>query len=451
MGDSEEEREESDPGIYLTGFLFGNIDQSGQLEDDVLDSESKRHLASLGRMGLSSMLREVIDADQTTIKSESDSEEDEGKIKEQNQLVSGNGVVKEENFDVKSPSAIDYSDITELADDIYDAKAIMQSSEAVKTEDGTDYDADDEGTGFKSDTQLMPPPPLPGETQTGKPLAAMLPSKYANVDVTELFPDFRVDKVLRFSRLFGPGKPSSLPQIWRSVRKRRRRRKQQQHEHSDSGSDQDQQKEKKRGWTFNFAAPPTADMCKSDDEDKLLCPVEDKMHSGSQDHGDNNDMGPKVADWRFGPAQVWYDMLEVSETGDGFNYGFKLKEKPDVEDEQKAAVDFPDDSYLMVSQLHWEDEVVWNGDDIKHKVMQKLNCKTNAAGWVPSSGNRTAQAFSQPGKGLAGPSTPANKQNKSSQMGVNKHTQRVEDNTDDTWYSIFPVEKRGAGVWGMGR
>lgn len=22
----------------------------------------------------------------------------------------------------------------------------------------------------------------------------------------------------------------------------------------------------------------------------------------------------------------------------------------------------------MVSQLHWEDDVVWNGDDIKHKV-----------------------------------------------------------------------------------
>lgn len=53
----------------------------------------------------------------------------------------------------------------------------------------------------------------------------MLPSKYANVDVRDLFPDFRPDKVLRFSRLFGPGKPSSLPQIWRSVRKRRNRRK----------------------------------------------------------------------------------------------------------------------------------------------------------------------------------------------------------------------------------
>lgn len=78
---------------------------------------------------------------------------------------------------------------------------------------GTDYDADDEGGGYsqKSDTQLMPPPPIPtGKTSESEkssdasepkkkkldtPLAAMLPSKYANVDVTELFPDFRSDKV----------------------------------------------------------------------------------------------------------------------------------------------------------------------------------------------------------------------------------------------------------------
>jgi transcription initiation factor TFIID subunit 1 len=24
---------------------------------------------------------------------------------------------------------------------------------------------------------------------------------------------------------------------------------------------------------------------------------------------------------------VWYDMLEVPETGDGFNYGFKVRDK----------------------------------------------------------------------------------------------------------------------------
>ena len=33
--------------------------------------------------------------------------------------------------------------------------------------------------------------------------------------------------------------------------------------------------------------------------------------------------------------------------------------------------EFPDDAYLMVSQLRWEDDVVWNGDDIKQKVTKK--------------------------------------------------------------------------------
>lgn len=36
------------------------------------------------------------------------------------------------------------------------------------------------------------------------------------------------------------------------------------------------------------------------------------------------------------------------------------------------------------------------------QVLQKLNSKTNAAGWLLSSANRTAQAFSQPGKGMPG-------------------------------------------------
>lgn len=108
---------------------------------------------------------------------------------------------------------MDYSDINELADDVPD----LQCDKEIKTDDGTDYDADDEDAGVKSDTQLMPPPPpVPGvgkdesacehEAAGGEgrrrkldtPLAAMLPSKYQNVDVTEIFPDFRVDKVLHY-------------------------------------------------------------------------------------------------------------------------------------------------------------------------------------------------------------------------------------------------------------
>ena len=44
----------------------------------------------------------------------------------------------------------------------------------------------------------------------------------------------------------------------------------------------------------------------------------------------------------------------------------------------------------MVTQANWEKDVIWNGDDIKNNVLQKLNSKSNAAGWVPSSYNRTA-------------------------------------------------------------
>lgn len=56
-------------------------------------------------------------------------------------------------------------------------------------------------------------------------------------------------------------------------------------------------------------------------------------------------------------------------------------------------ITFPDDAFLMVTQANWEEDIVWNGEDIKHKVLQKLNSKTNAAGWVPTSFNRTAGNF----------------------------------------------------------
>lgn len=463
MGDSDDE--ESSAKFQLTSFLFGNIDESGELENDVLDNESKRHLSSLGRLGLGGLLNELIEGEVVGNRSRGDSGSDDGgdlKSVSQNKI---NYESDNTNYDVKSPSAIDYSDISELAEEIvYDSK---------RMDDGTDYDADDEEPPHKTDTQLMPPPPpltesdkdgnasheLDSEGKKKKletPLAAMLPSKYADVDVRELFPDFRVGKVLRFSRLFGPGKPSSLPQIWRSVRKRRRKRKHHHHhqQHSDSGSDQETYRNKKRGWTFNFASPPPPEKCRSDDEEKLLQPEEDKAQNKTLENGDNSDMGPKVADWRFGPAQVWYDMLDVPETGEGFNYGFKLKENGEEEENNEISdSSYPDDAFLMVSQLHWEDDVVWNGDEIKHKVMQKLNCKTNAAGWLPSSGNRTAQAFSQPGKGvpqLAGSSVrlpsiqinnPASANKQKTHMVLNKGQPRPgEESADDTWYSIFPVE-----------
>lgn len=225
--------------------------------------------------------------------------------------------------------------------------------------------------------------------------------------------------MLRFSRLFGPGKPTSLPQIWRHVRKRRRKSNQSrdQKPSNTGGSDSpsDSEEPRKRGFSLLLGPEPTPAQCQSDDEDKLLGDLnsEDVRQEGP-DNGENSDQKPKVADWRYGPAQIWYDMLEVPDSGEGFNYGFKTKSaqssstQPKFQSDEQEIIQLDleitqepsiaDDAFLMVSQLHWEDDVVWDGNDIKAKVLQKLNSKTNAAGWLPSSGSRTAGAFSQPGK-----------------------------------------------------
>lgn len=49
MADSDEDSIDNNDGLDLTGFLFGNIDESGQLESDILDSEEQKYLSSLGK------------------------------------------------------------------------------------------------------------------------------------------------------------------------------------------------------------------------------------------------------------------------------------------------------------------------------------------------------------------------------------------------------------------
>lgn len=255
-------------GLNLTGFLFGNIDKEGKLEADILDDESKRQLATLGRFGFMSMLETVIREGDSGSKDHSADSDDDG---------------------AKSPTAEDYSDINELAED--------------------------EGGPYLDDSILMPPPPTPtskslsaseAKKRLETPLAAMLPSKYANIDVRELFPDFRPDKVLCFSRLFGPGKPSSLPQIWRGVKKKRKKKK--------LDEDFDEEQVEPAEIVFKFGPTPTPDKCRPDDEERFLKPLEDPNALSNIKNSDD-DKGPSVADWRFGPAQLWYDILGVPETG----------------------------------------------------------------------------------------------------------------------------------------
>uniref|UniRef100_A0A3Q3FTA2 Transcription initiation factor TFIID subunit n=1 Tax=Kryptolebias marmoratus TaxID=37003 RepID=A0A3Q3FTA2_KRYMA len=443
MSDSDSDEDQDRP-FSLTGFLFGNINEDGQLEDDsVLDNESKKHLADLGNLALRSLITEIT------------ASEDENK--EENRDTAN---VDSEGWVKSTDDAVDYSDISEVAED--ETKKYRQAMGSLqptrKTDDEDDYDSDGEDI----DSKLMPPPPPPygdgiilpsiiapssaadkvdfssssdSESETDRPcqgsgsggppdrlnlpLAGIMQKDAANTlpCVTELFPEFRPGKVLRFLRLFGPGK--NMPSVWRSARRKKKRKHREPHPGTPppEGEVVEQNQEKKSGWIYEYAPPPPPEQCLSDDEITMMAPVESKFSQACGDVDKEAESRPKVAEWRYGPAQLWYDMLGVSEDGSNFNYGFKLKEQqPDETENQDLQEDNETDGgnnelFLMVTQLQWEDDIIWNGEDVKHKGTKTQ--RASLAGWLPSSMTRNANAY---------------------------NAQQASQEEDFSWFSIFPID-----------
>uniref|UniRef100_A0A668AKV4 TAF1 RNA polymerase II, TATA box binding protein (TBP)-associated factor n=1 Tax=Myripristis murdjan TaxID=586833 RepID=A0A668AKV4_9TELE len=413
--------------------------------------ESKKHLAGLGSLGLGSLITEI------TASEEDDQEENRD-----------SGWVK------STEDAVDYSDISEVAED--ETKKYRQAMGSLqpsrKTDDEDDYDADCEDI----DSKLMPPPPPPSlptsvgedgdgiilpsiiapsstgdkvdfssssdsESETDRPcqgsgaggppdrlnlpLAGIMQKDAAKAlpGVTELFPVFRPGKVLRFLRLFGPGK--NMPSVWRSARRKKKRK------HRDpqpgtpppEGEPAEPCQEKRSGWTYEFAPPPPPEQCLSDDEITMMAPVESKFSQTCGDGDKETESRPKVAEWRYGPAQLWYDMLGVPEDGSNFNYGFKLKdeqsEEPQTQENPEVTTETAEEDkstlenelFLMVTQLQWEDDIIWNGEDVKHKGTKTQ--RASLAGWLPSSMTRNANAY---------------------------NAQQASHEEDCPWFSIFPID-----------
>lgn len=66
---------------------------------------------------------------------------------------------------------------------------------------------------------------------------------------------------------------------------------------------------------FNYGPEPSPDMLVADDEELLLSERNDDAKEKKRESNDPNDLNPEIADWRYGPAQSWYDMLGVSDSG----------------------------------------------------------------------------------------------------------------------------------------
>lgn len=103
MADDENDYEEIGGGSHLLGFMFGNVDNSGDLDVDYLDEDAKEHLASLADK-LGSSLTDIDLAVKTT------------------QTPYDNG---EQDYDEKAEDAVDYEDI----DEEYDGPEVQAATE----------------------------------------------------------------------------------------------------------------------------------------------------------------------------------------------------------------------------------------------------------------------------------------------------------------------------------
>uniref|UniRef100_A0A8C6YQH5 Transcription initiation factor TFIID subunit n=1 Tax=Nothoprocta perdicaria TaxID=30464 RepID=A0A8C6YQH5_NOTPE len=403
--DEEAEGGRAEP-FSLAGFLFGNINEAGQLEgDSVLDKESKKHLAGLGALGLGNLITEIT-------ASEDDSTEADG------------AHLDEEGWVKSTEDAVDYSDINEVAEDESRRyKQAMGNLQPVRRPGKWDK----YGDGIILPSIIAPSSAASGkvdfssssdsESEMGPQEARKRDAAKQLPSVTELFPEFRPGKVLRFLRLFGPGK--NVPSVWRSARRKRKKK------HRELAQEVQIQEgevvvesgmEGKSPWEYEFAAPPPPEQCLSDDEITMMAPVESKFSQSTGDIDKVTDTKPKVAEWRYGPAQLWYDMLGIPEDGSGFDYGFKGTVGEGVEVCLGLGTDdlLADEHFLMVTQLQWEDDVIWNGEDVKHKGTKTQ--RASLAGWLPSSMTRNATAYNaQQGK----------------QFSLDE---------DKPWYSIFPID-----------
>lgn len=69
----------------------------------------------------------------------------------------------------------------------------------------------------------------------------------------------------------------------------------------------------------------------------------------------------------------------------------------DENDGDKERQALENELFLMVTQLQWEDDIIWNGEDVKHKGTKTQ--RASLAGWLPSSMTRNANAYNaQQGK-----------------------------------------------------
>ncbi|KAK9762421.1 hypothetical protein K7432_011851 [Basidiobolus ranarum] len=228
--------------MSFAGYLFGNIDEKGHLDNTDLDKELRESLEKATEDGDSRLLDQFFSVSSLGL----DQTDEYGKSEDLSEVEVTD---VEDSIDQVKPveDAVDYSDFNELADDqMFSNKYFQRGMKAVKSGDNNlrrlsrlsnvtsdfddDYDCDTEESSVENKETIslseiqMPQQPV---VSTIEPSALMKPIKPAEVeeppiDVKALYPAFERGKILKFSELFAikipkryykPKKTVTTPQL----------------------------------------------------------------------------------------------------------------------------------------------------------------------------------------------------------------------------------------------
>lgn len=169
-----------------------------------------------------------------------------------------------------------------------------------------------EASEISSDAEVSTPPAEVDESDAAKrslntPLASVLPPELSNINVNDIFPDFKPDVTLRFSRLFGPGRPSSLPKRWVNYRKETVNAVDAADaEQTDEEEDDELALEKilQQHWPISIKKPApevvTIPVAETDAAVSNIPPPEDPIPEKPK-----RLTSASIPPWRYGPAQHW--------------------------------------------------------------------------------------------------------------------------------------------------
>lgn len=469
---------EDEQGSILAGFLFGNIDEDGRLENDILDEEAKDHVAQLASLGVVGNL----------VKDFNDRSSDDSSF---------NSNTNDKDYHQKALDCVDYSTIDELAEEqpeiVTSGKHLNFAKNFQSQSDDYDDHYDDEQPSTSSSSRaanigILPSIVPKAETMKleqqdglGDLFSPSSPRKSAKTfegsqvtdsktpvmnqihhteeaqieeappvtglaslegkTVIDLFPDFRPGKVLRFSRLFGPKKYVSAQ--WKGLKRKKRKRKLLGLEPT----------VKATGFDLRFAPPPKPEDCEPNQLITHLQPIPLHAYGDQYKYLQVKEEDSKEivkaeemnAEWLLGPAAYWYELNHDKIEAGTFQYGFKEKseQQKKEEDANASKIVLPsDDHFNLVCLTRWEDEIIWSNEEPKPKdnsaAIRKL------AGWIPSGNVRTMQAYlsqfankdkastdsivcSNMLKNLTNPTGP--------KLNKDPNSHKLSD-----WYSLFPVE-----------